>query len=249
MKVVLDASVLVSAYAESSADHLLFLEQFVLLNQRASHMLVLCVSDLLLEDYRRQLGEDGLAREHYRRWMRQVGDLDCVYWKAACLEPMQESMLRNYACVDPVEHEILALALKSEKKIVAAMQNRLAQQKQYLTREQVREYLRRWGISVQDVIAFRVYLSGMQDYAFFGRQLKELMKDAFDMNELKELCFDLDATNDLVDSATKVVIIMEIIEYFRRHGKLEVLLNYLKEKRPNLSWPSASMLSHQTAWS
>lgn len=243
MKLVLDTSVLIAAYVESSRDHLMFLERFLLLNQQSSQTLALCVSNVLLEDYQHHLGKDFSAQEHYHKWLRQVGDLDSILLKSVLLGPTQEGILTSYSCIDPVEHEIIALAFKAERKIVAALESELAKQKRYLTHEQVLGYLADWGISVDDVASFEFHLSSEDDPVVYRRQLRRLMKESFQPSDLRELCFDLGA-EDYVDlHRSKRDMVIDIVEHFRSHGRMGDLLEYIDRKRPHQRWPEVAMLS------
>lgn len=60
-------------------------------------------------------------------------------------------------------------------------------------------------------------------------QLRDLLQEKFSVKELETLCFDLGVSADEIDghNSTKPAFAREIVEHFRRRGKLHALTNYI----------------------
>ncbi|MAT95820.1 MAG: hypothetical protein CL608_01535 [Anaerolineaceae bacterium] len=66
--------------------------------------------------------------------------------------------------------------------------------------------------------------------------LPEQISQHFDLEELRVLCYALSIDYDNVRGETKEAKALALVTYCARHGRLDPLLNYCREKRPFLTW-------------
>lgn len=70
------------------------------------------------------------------------------------------------------------------------------------------------------------------------RELRRNMMDFFDQDELQTLVFDLGVDWDELSGEKKSAKSHSLISYLARRGRLEDLIELLREERPNENWPS-----------
>lgn len=77
-------------------------------------------------------------------------------------------------------------------------------------------------------------------------RLHELLVEAFTLAELQTLCFYLGLDYEELPGSTKSAKALELITYFERRGNLPRLIDELKSRRPNTSWPEFAPTSEET---
>lgn len=65
-------------------------------------------------------------------------------------------------------------------------------------------------------------------------KLRNVLFEYFSVSELRTLCHDLNINDELIDG-TKSDLVLEIVQHTRRRGNLEKLVDYVREKRPDLA--------------
>ena len=68
------------------------------------------------------------------------------------------------------------------------------------------------------------------------RQLRQAINQYFSESDVKTLCFDLHVDYESLPGDGKSEKVVELIKHFVRSGRLEELLNYCSDFRPNVPW-------------
>lgn len=76
-----------------------------------------------------------------------------------------------------------------------------------------------------------------QEFTSVPTILAEKLIEYFDMGELKRLCFELSIDYEDIDGETKTLIVLELIGYCKRRGRLQELIERARRHRPHVSWP------------
>ncbi len=69
-----------------------------------------------------------------------------------------------------------------------------------------------------------------------GSSLPDQISQHFNVEELRSLCYDLQIEYENVRGETREAKALALVEHCARHGKLELLLEYCREKRPFRTW-------------
>ena len=72
------------------------------------------------------------------------------------------------------------------------------------------------------------------------KQLRQSILQAFSEGELQDLCFDLAVDYEQLEGHLSRDKVRELIKYFQRRGRIDLLLRACHEKRPYLLWPTIS---------
>ena len=67
-------------------------------------------------------------------------------------------------------------------------------------------------------------------------QLRYAINEYFSESDIKELCFDLEIDFESLAGQSKPEKVIELITLFFRNGKIEDLIDYCSDFRPNVSW-------------
>jgi hypothetical protein len=69
------------------------------------------------------------------------------------------------------------------------------------------------------------------------RDLRQILNERFSISELKDLCFSLNIDFEDFPSSNKIQLVVELIAYFNRTGRLQELTEYVIDARPQIDWP------------
>lgn len=242
MKIVVDSSVLIKAYKEFSAPHQEFLNYIRFLNKKSRKCLVyLCVNAEVLQDYEQSLrGQDfpPHLEEAFLTWY--TGIVNYSWQTGGSLDEAERKLLD---CNHPVEHALIAFACENDKRIVATRDiNSIDQTRCFFSKAEVIRYLIRKGVSVIDVgeatkwIDDKVIFSLEEIEDVDITKLSREMERAFNNEELKALCFYLSVDYDYFSVGGKQSTIINIVSFFNRVGRLNHLLEYVRQERPLVHW-------------
>jgi hypothetical protein len=67
--------------------------------------------------------------------------------------------------------------------------------------------------------------------------LRDLLIEHFNVSELKSICFNLNIDDELLSSNTKLDIVLDLIKFCVRRGRVQELVSLGQSLRPNASWP------------
>lgn len=67
--------------------------------------------------------------------------------------------------------------------------------------------------------------------------LLDIIDEYYNLEELRSLCFKLQVDYDNIGGEGKRGKARELVDYMRRYGRTEELIETIKEERPNLPWP------------
>lgn len=70
------------------------------------------------------------------------------------------------------------------------------------------------------------------------RTYRTILVDRFDLSGIKTLCFDIGVSYEGLSGETKPMKAMSLIEYLRRRGKTNVLVQWLLDNRPDIKLPA-----------
>jgi hypothetical protein len=66
------------------------------------------------------------------------------------------------------------------------------------------------------------------------RRLRDCIVEYFSLEELKTMCFDLGVNDDMFGGAGINNLARELVKYMHRENRLDALIDYCREKRPNV---------------
>lgn len=69
-------------------------------------------------------------------------------------------------------------------------------------------------------------------------RLRKLLVNSFDLEELRVLCFDMGVEYEDLAGKTKTTKMQDLIQYLKRRGRLQQLIDAAAEERPNVNWPA-----------
>jgi hypothetical protein len=72
----------------------------------------------------------------------------------------------------------------------------------------------------------------------YFRELRELVEQRFDLEELRTLCADLGVDYDNLRGEGKAAKARELVAYLNRRERVSELANYVRQRRPTVSWPT-----------
>jgi hypothetical protein len=73
-----------------------------------------------------------------------------------------------------------------------------------------------------------------------AEKLYSLCLAHFDLAELRGLCFDLNVDHESLSGETKPAKTEALIRYLHRHGRLNEFVELVRNKRPQVDWPSVN---------
>ena len=239
MKIPLDSSVLVKTCHEKSKSYISFFDRISFLNELShSTAIYLCVNREIKDDYDKVFRSKDIpysTTESYEKWYKQF----FMYFedKGGQLNNKEEKLTD---CEHPVEHALIAFAIKYDKCIVVDKESSSFQKRCFHSKSKVISFINEKEIkvlSIQEMLAkfmdnFSVTPRKISNF----RKLRQNIMGCFNKNELRMLCYDLSLPTENLIVDTLDDSITNIIGHLQRRRRSGELLSYLIEERPNVEW-------------
>jgi septal ring factor EnvC (AmiA/AmiB activator) len=156
-----------------------------------------------------------------------------VYQAQKGVQPSQREQLSTLSS-KLADQDVLIAALQRQS---AEQWTRMMAQERQIADLSVENKAQRSRIAEQDALisALQRQLGGLaHGNARTGRRLRDVLTKKLNAEELKQWAFDLDIPFDSLSGESLPALVVSMLDYLERYGKLEEALSELRRRRPDI---------------